>query len=148
MFLENYDKKSDLLAKSNLRKYIINSNLINGLDNDFGNKLEFDYQQHFGNKGNNSCRVKKKLSQGRQPKHTIADILGIKQQPERKKEKMDSEMQGDSDRDSVYGQLQVRSTSPDYKSGLSIFGFLQLLPSFCLVFQFVKQCHCLWSYIN
>ena len=121
MFFDNYDKNSDMLNKNNLRKYIFNSNLIN-LDNEFGTKLEFDYQQHFGKV--NHCRTKKKSSlHCRQSKHTIAEILGIKQQqPERKKEKLfdSTEMHNDSDSDSVYSSSQVRSTSPDYKSGSSM----------------------------
>ena len=120
MFFDSYDKNNDLLNKSNLRKYIFNSNLIS-LDNEFGTKLELDYHQHF-DKANN-CRSKKKLH-CRQPKHTIAEILGIKQ-PDRKMEKRDSaEMHHDSDSDSVYGQSHVRSASPDYKSGM----FCVLLP--------------------
>lgn len=119
VFFDSYDKQSDLISKSNLRKYILNSNLI-GLENQFGAKLDFDYQ-HFGKV--TSCRPKKKLH-CRQAKHTIEDILGIKHKPERKR-KVVSDMGDDSDNESLYG----KSTSPDYKSGQFVHTYLFLISS-------------------
>lgn len=155
VFFENYGAaekgSSDLLSKSTLRKYILNSSLNFNLAGDhqsevhahhqnpnnqhnhenFGGKLDFDYHHHhqtqFGTDkvtttANNyrssasslSSKTTKKSSSSnsgcRQPKHTIADILGIKkgqQQKKNKKRKIELHTDivnstDDDDDDSVY----------------------------------------------
>ncbi|KAI2808484.1 hypothetical protein BLOT_006428 [Blomia tropicalis] len=143
VLFDNYGNKDNLIeSKLNIRKYILNSNLIN-LESDFASKFT-DYENrnfavnNIGNTINgkttttfatniNNCRTKRKmLINCRQPKHTIDEILGIKHHHNQTKAtKQDVKLnEFDHDCDSMhhgiadtgFGGGRVHTNSPDYKS--------------------------------